>query len=130
MNKKEIIKEFLQDNILDGSIKVKANIPGVTKSYMELRHILAQFATRLEQPTLDRDKVMEVLKQFGVSPLIGEDEIYQNQILDAICSLAVPQISDERIEEVWNKYSREYGDGYYVISAHSFKAAIKELKND
>ena len=42
------------------------------------------------QNTLNRDKVMEVLKQFAVSPIGGHTEEYQNQIADAICSLSVP----------------------------------------
>jgi hypothetical protein len=43
-----------------------------------------------DKSTLNRDKVMEVLKQFGVSRIIGNDDTYRKQITDAICSLSVP----------------------------------------
>lgn len=45
--KAKIVEQFLKDNILDGNVKVKANIPGVTKSYMLLSDILKKFITHL-----------------------------------------------------------------------------------
>ena len=41
--KDKIIEKFLQDNLLDGSLKVKAGIPGITKSHMILKHVLSLF---------------------------------------------------------------------------------------
>jgi hypothetical protein len=54
--KEQIVADFLHEKILDGSIKVKADIPGVTKSYIKLENILIQFYDYLCETNRDGDK--------------------------------------------------------------------------
>jgi hypothetical protein len=56
MKKEQVIKKFLHDKILNGSVKVKADIPGVTKSYIKLENILIQFYDYLCETNRDGDK--------------------------------------------------------------------------
>jgi len=96
------------------------------------------------QNTLDREKVMEILKQYRDEPVKFLDEYrirhapneipdYErgllNKYTDAICSLALSSVSEEEIRKLYfdNSYFDDYGDWYMNIEG--FKAAIKELLN-
>jgi len=99
-----------------------------------------------QQNTLNRDKVMEILMgdRRGVSYNLYLPEA--EKIADALCSLALPEISEDEIDKLISKtedehpykeagnrdsYS-EYNEGWTDacdILGERFKAAIKQLTN-
>jgi len=101
-------QEFLDNKIFDGSVKVKADIPGVTKSTIRLFDLLEQYRQYILEP-----QVMSMPDMNHPQP-----------------------ISEERIEELAEKaYSKTedfsmsdrkmwFGRSAFIIG---FKAALKEL---
>jgi hypothetical protein len=87
--------------------------------------------------TLDREKVKEILKSYFLKALGINIEAFWDHITDAICSLAVPTLSEEEIEKLWNRFSFEMvtvddhgeltGTDVKLMTKPEFELAIKEL---
>jgi predicted house-cleaning noncanonical NTP pyrophosphatase (MazG superfamily) len=88
-------------------------------------------------PTLNRDKVMEVLNNNSQKSVIGNavEEADFKYVTDALCSLSLPTLSEEEIHEKAVEYSKEVNKrfgGIYSVRERSFmingyEAALKEL---
>ena len=67
--KDNVIEKFLNEKLLDGSVKVKADIPGVTKSYMLLKDVLEQFYTSLYSGDVSKKEALENMLEDVVNEL-------------------------------------------------------------
>jgi len=83
-----------------------------------------------QQNTLSREKVMEILEME-----IPVDEIYDSRnkrIADAICSLALPELSDEDIEHEAQltgeieSFKHKYGTDEFMAFKNGYICAIRE----
>jgi hypothetical protein len=73
-------------------------------------------------PTINRDKVMEILTSKVMSSL--------DEIADALCSLSLPTLSEEEIEKAFYSFASpmlKHGEIKIFMGESSFKSAIKEL---
>jgi len=97
---------------------------------------IEEIAARIDSlyPTLNRDKVKEILRNNSYDCFILSDDKLL-EITDALCSLSLPTLSEGEIEELYDSVPiPDYWDGN-IIETRAFnegvmegiKAALKEL---
>jgi hypothetical protein len=95
----------MKDKIIERSKKLIDVWRGNQRQYRDvpgkLYELLEEFAEEIDflYPTLNRDKVMDILTNKVMSSL--------DEIADAICSLSLPTLSDGEIEKALTDYIEE-----------------------
>ena len=90
-----------------------------------IRRTIKRLSEYASQNTLDRDKVREIVKEIDNLAYMGttvDIDIYT----DAICSLAIPSVSEEEIRQMWYFHAYVGKDGEYMTE-ENFNTTIKEL---
>jgi hypothetical protein len=86
----------------------------------------------LQQNTLNRDKVINIVRKWGHENFMIMTDGDEINLVDAICSLSLPTLSEgeitnninERIDYVWFQHFDKMTD---LMDYEGFKAAIKQL---
>jgi hypothetical protein len=96
------------------------------ESYLTISLIMEEYAS---QNTLNRDKVRRLIYDYTYpkewkdkTPF--EETKYGEDLADTLCSLTLPTLSEEEIDEIWFKYFDKMTD---LMDYEGFKAALKQL---
>jgi len=128
------MKDKIIEILLEGKL-LPTGVHAYTKIMLETEEI----ASRIDSlySTLDRDKVMEI--GFEIIKLSDEydstgEAIYTEQELleklaDALCSLAIPSVSEEEIDKMAEKNSHFWmSDSKRLVAIEAFKNGFKACK--